>query len=140
MDRRAKILEGLDIARSRGVEIGPLHAPLVANSDGEVIYVDHADAEALRAKYARDPIVGDVSKIVDVDAIWGERSLAERLGERVPVDYVIASHVLEHVPDLISWLQEVRSVLAPTGDGMPASGSSAWRARKRKWAARASQE
>lgn len=115
MDRRAKILEGLDVGRSRGVEIGPLHAPLVAKSEGEVIYVDHADAEALRIKYAHDPIVGDVSKIVDVDAIWGQQSLAECLGDRVPVDYMIASHVLEHVPDLISWLQEVRSVLSPDG-------------------------
>ena len=115
MDRRAKILEGLDIAHSRGVEIGPLHAPLVAKSDGEVIYVDHADAAALRVKYAHDPIVGDVSKIVDVDAIWGEQSLSECLGARAPVDYVIASHVLEHVPDLISWLHEVRSILSPEG-------------------------
>src|SRR6478672_6008212 len=115
MDRRAKLLEGLDLAHSRGVEIGPLHAPLVAKTDGEVIYVDHADTAALRVKYAHDPIVGDVSRIVDVDAIWGAQSLAECLGARAPVDYVIASHVLEHVPDLISWLHEVRSILSPNG-------------------------
>jgi hypothetical protein len=31
------------------------------------------------------------------------------------VDYVIASHVAEHVPDLITWLEEVRNVLRERG-------------------------
>ncbi len=50
-----------------------------------------------------------------MDAVWGERTLAEALGPDTKVDYVLASHVVEHVPDLISWLQELRAVLKPGG-------------------------
>lgn len=31
------------------------------------------------------------------------------------LDYVIASHVVEHVPDLVFWLAEIRGCLQPTG-------------------------
>ena len=63
-------------------------------------------------KYAADPHVA-VSDLVEIDAVWGEKTLLEALGRTV--DYVIASHVIEHVPDLITWFAEVRDVLAPKG-------------------------
>jgi SAM-dependent methyltransferase len=113
-DRREFLLRGLDLARLRGLEIGPLMSPFVAKSDGDVVYVDHADTATLRQKYAADPNV-EVDRIVDVDAVWGERSLLECLNGR-KVDYVIASHVAEHVPDLVTWLQEIEAVLAAGGE------------------------
>ena len=113
-DRREILLRGLDLARLRGLEIGPLMSPFVAKSDGDVVYVDHADTATLRQKYAADPNV-QVDQIVDVDAVWGERSLLECLDGR-KVDYVIASHVAEHVPDLVTWLQEIEAVLASGGE------------------------
>ncbi len=33
----------------------------------------------------------------------------------MPADLLVASHVIEHVPDLITWLREIASVLKPTG-------------------------
>ena len=33
------------------------------------------------------------------------------LGDRGPVGYVVASHVIEHVPDLVGWLGELAEVL-----------------------------
>ena len=97
-----------------GVEIGPLANPIVSRDDGRIIYVDHQNAEGLRQKYANDPDVA-VMDIVDVDAIWGSNTLQEAIGPGVAVDYVVASHVVEHVPDLISWLEELRAVLRPGG-------------------------
>jgi hypothetical protein len=32
-----------------------------------------------------------------------------------PLDYVVASHVVEHVPDLVGWLAELRAALRPGG-------------------------
>ena len=82
-------------------------------------FVDHADQAALRAKYADDANV-PAEQIVPVDAVWGERTLAECFpGETF--DYVIASHVIEHVPDVIGWLADrslrVRAAKAMRPDG-----------------------
>ncbi|SIT36287.1 conserved hypothetical protein [Paraburkholderia ribeironis] len=113
--RRNHLLNGLDIQSSVGVEIGPLCCPLVRRSDaGTIIYVDHTDTERLRQKYQNDAhVIAD--EIVDVDAIWGKNTLHEAIGGRY-VDYVIASHVVEHVPDLVTWLRELAAVLKPTGE------------------------
>ncbi|WP_266157759.1 methyltransferase domain-containing protein [Dyella silvatica] len=114
MSRRDKILAGLDVRSLLGVEIGALCSPIVSRGDGEVIYVDYADTDTLKKRYAEDSHV-DVENIVHVDAIWGEKTLAEAIGSERKVDYVIASHVVEHVPDLISWLQELQSILNNNG-------------------------
>jgi SAM-dependent methyltransferase len=113
--RRNRILRGLNIQNSVGVEIGPLCWPLVKRSDGgSIIYVDHADTPHLQQKYKNDPHV-DVTEIVDVDAVWGQNTLHEAIRGRY-VDYVVASHVVEHVPDLVTWLRELGAVLKPTGE------------------------
>ncbi|WP_175153402.1 class I SAM-dependent methyltransferase [Paraburkholderia ultramafica] len=50
---------------------------------------------------------------VDVDAVWGTQPLSACIGQHV--DYVLASHVIEHVTDVIAWLDEIRSVLNTGG-------------------------
>jgi SAM-dependent methyltransferase len=112
LSRTEKLLGNLDIRNLLGAEIGPLCRPAVSRGDGEILYVDHADTATLRAKYATDHGV-DVNAIVDVDAVWGANTLAEALGRKV--DYVVASHVIEHVPDLVTWLLELRAVLKDGG-------------------------
>jgi SAM-dependent methyltransferase len=114
MDRREKLLGDLQLDRLVGLEIGALASPLVKRSDGPVIYVDHADTQALREKYREHTWI-DPDAIVQVDAVWGEQSIREALGPERSVDYVVASHVVEHVPDLVAWLQDLESVLRPGG-------------------------
>ncbi len=114
IDRAAAILGGLDLARLRGIEIGPLSKPLVRKADGPVLYVDQASTEELRARYAQQPHY-DPAAIVDVDAVWASGRLAGVIGEGVTADYIVASHVIEHVPDLVRWLQALAEVLAPGG-------------------------
>jgi SAM-dependent methyltransferase len=118
LDRRAKLLQGLDLSRLCGAEIGPLDRPLVRKTDGAVFYVDHLETEPLRAKWSSDRNV-DTSKLL-VDAVWGEQSLLDGLAMAAGpgfsgLDYVVASHVIEHVPDVITWLQEIQAVLKPGG-------------------------
>jgi len=112
--RRDKILLDLDLRGLRGVEIGPLISPLVTRTEGNILYVDHTDTDALRRKYASHSKV-DTRKIVEIDAVWGAQTLKECLGTNTPVDYVIASHVIEHVPDFVTWLSEIRAVLRHGG-------------------------
>ena len=114
MDRFDRLREHIDVADGRGLEIGPLASPVVPRKMGEVYYVDHLPTDELIAKFTGDPDV-DEKLIVSIDFVWGSNTLAEAVGSSAPFDYVVASHVLEHVPDLIGWLNEVSAVLRPGG-------------------------
>jgi SAM-dependent methyltransferase len=48
--------------------------------------------------------------VVDADFIVGEGSFLDAVGGQ-RFDYAVASHVIEHIPDMIGWLWEVWSVL-----------------------------
>ncbi len=109
--RNEKVLRCINPATQAGAEIGPLDKPVVTREMGQVYYIDHDTTEALRDRFSDPNHSVDVTKIVDVDYVWGEKGLAELLQKEAPLDYVIASHVIEHVPDLIGWLSEVRAVL-----------------------------
>jgi SAM-dependent methyltransferase len=111
VDRRAQILKHVPLDAGVGLEIGPLHRPIVGRNDADVLYVDHATTEDLVAKYAYDP---EVDEVLPVDVIWGDRRLREALGER-RAHWVIASHVIEHVPDPVGWLTQIGEVLVPGG-------------------------
>lgn len=111
--RSEKLLTGIDPVQQSGLEIGALCRPIVAPHTGPIRYVDHCTTAELREKYAEDPTV-DCDAIVDVSYVWGGQSLRELVGDE-RFDYIIASHVIEHVPDLIGWLKELASVLKPGG-------------------------
>jgi SAM-dependent methyltransferase len=122
MPRREQILLSIDVHECTGCEIGPLDRALVSKMDGTVYYVDHCDTETLKTRWASDVNV-DTSQL-HVDAVWGKRTLRGALTastdfpSRSPVglDYVVASHVIEHVPDVTTWLNEIADVLKPAGD------------------------
>ncbi len=113
--RRGKLLNGLgDLNNLKALEIGPLDRPILSKDEVDVTYVDYTDTETLKQNYASAPD-HDVAKIVNVDAVWGERTLPDALGEGVLADLVVASHVIEHVPDVITWFQEIGSALKSHG-------------------------
>jgi hypothetical protein len=45
----------------------------------------------------------------------GQRRLAEVTAAEAPFDYVIAAHLLEHLPDPVGWLQQVAEILTDGG-------------------------
>jgi hypothetical protein len=110
-DRRSSILGDLDVRTLRGLEIGPLHNPLVRKSEGTVYYVDHAKTKVIEKTNRNPRHLG--CDVADIDIVWGDRPL----GQLVPyaMDYVVASHVIEHVPDMIGWLLDLEGALTPDG-------------------------
>lgn len=111
---RVKILALIDVRRSRGLEIGALVRPIVTRDEGTIEYIDRTSTEDLRRWYSGNDQV-DVSKLVEVDHVWGPETLFDCVGRQRTYDYVVASHVIEHVPDLFGWLAEIASVLVDGG-------------------------
>src|SRR6185369_9822804 len=85
--RRDKLLTNLDISNMLGLEIGALASPLVRPSEGRILFVDHADTQTIRNKYANDRSVRS-EDIVEIDAVWGNETLQECIGRERKVDYV----------------------------------------------------
>ncbi|MET4277752.1 MULTISPECIES: methyltransferase domain-containing protein [unclassified Bradyrhizobium] len=110
--KRRRALGDYSVNRRRGLEFGPLGRPIVRRSDAEVLYLDHATTEEIRTKYAGHEVGGE---LCEIDIVADGRSLSELLGNRVPLDFIVASHVIEHVPDLIGWLSECHDALAVGG-------------------------
>lgn len=110
-------LMNIDVAVMRGLEIGPLATPRVTKDEGPIRYLDHASSEALKQKYATNPgMQNRLKRIVDVDYVVGDnKTIADAVGADAPFDYVIASHVIEHIPDPVGWIAEVAAVLPPGG-------------------------
>ncbi|HEX8047480.1 class I SAM-dependent methyltransferase [Rhizobium sp.] len=98
----------------KGLEIGPSHSPLMPKAAGfDVEILDYLDAEGLREKYARAGL--DVSAVEEVDFIGDGRSMTEVIGTHARYDWIVASHVIEHVPDLVSFLTDCEALLKPGG-------------------------
>jgi SAM-dependent methyltransferase len=115
INRKHMILSNITPDLQDGLEIGPLCSPIVTKSEsnGHVWYVDHASAEELKEIYRDVPEVV-LDNIVNVDFIWGKRSLSELVNNHL-FDYVIASHVIEHIPDMLGWINEIGEVLKDNG-------------------------
>src|SRR6266536_4434727 len=101
----------------RGLEIGALHNPRLPVGHRNSYFVDRATADELRVKYAEDPaMTAHTAEIVDVDYVWrpGTR-LRDAVGADAPFDFVVASHLIEHIPNPIGWFQQVAEILRPGG-------------------------
>lgn len=110
-------LADIDVGSGKGLEIGALASPVVTKAEGRVFYVDHADREELRAKYADDEHMKTrLDDIVEVDFVLQPgQALSEAAKAEAPYDYVIASHLIEHIPDLVGWMHDVASLLSSGG-------------------------
>lgn len=112
-NRIATIRKHIHPSDSRGLEIGPLNRPVVGVHEGYIRYLDHLSTADLRKKYQDDPAIA-VQDIVDVHFALYDQTLQEAVGGE-QFDYVIASHVIEHVPDLLGWLRAICGVLTVGG-------------------------
>jgi SAM-dependent methyltransferase len=114
LSRQDKILFGVNKA-GLGLEIGPSHNPVAPKSEGFNVHIlDVESQEGLRAKYQGHGV--NLDNIEAVDFVWDGRPLTKLIGNTHCYDYIIASHVIEHVPDFITFLQECEQLL--TNDGI----------------------
>jgi SAM-dependent methyltransferase len=112
--RPAQLFDGIDQETKVGLEIGALGKPAALRSVGTVYYADYCSTEQLRENHRNNPTV-DADGFVEVDFVTDGGQLSAVVPPALLFDYVIAVHVIEHVPDIIAWLQDVGSVMNPGG-------------------------
>ena len=113
LSRVEKLIAGCNLA-GYGLEIGPSYNPVVPKSTGyRVDTLDHADAAQLREKYRNHDI--DLSAIEEVTYVWNGEPLDELTQKANHYDWIIASHVIEHTTDLVSFLIQCEKMLKVGG-------------------------
>lgn len=116
--RRQRLARLVDLRSGTGLEIGPLDSPVATAPPCDVRYADVLDTAALREHYRGDPAVA-LERIIKVDfpLKYGGtmRTLAEAAAPCAPYRWAVASHVIEHVPDLVGWLDDVAALLEDGG-------------------------
>jgi hypothetical protein len=111
LKRRAILLSKIEVAQQKGLEIGALDLPYVTPDMGRVDFADQLSTDDLKALAARTP--GHSPDFVqDVDFVLSQTPLDTLASD---YDWVAASHVIEHVPDLIGWLVSIGDRLVPKG-------------------------
>ncbi len=113
MDRTQRLLRSLR-KEARVIEVGPSFSPLAPKCDGwNTFVVDHASREELLAKYADQ----DTAQIEEVDFVWHGGSIADAVpaDQHGTFDAFIASHVIEHTTDVVTFLQAAQTLIKPDG-------------------------
>jgi SAM-dependent methyltransferase len=112
---REEILLSLFDRTGLGLEVGPSYNPLAPKSRGfNVETLDYTDKAGLIKKYENDPTV-DTSRIEEVDFVSDGRPMLEVIGQEQRYDYIIASHVIEHTPNMLGFMNECDRLLKPNG-------------------------
>jgi len=116
MNQRARRILKPCRTSGRGLEIGPSFNPLAPKREGfNIAVMDHMSREALIEKY-RDHtnMPPNYEQLIEeVDYVWDGRPYPELIPEKF--DYIISSHLIEHVPDLIGHLNDCAEILKDGG-------------------------
>lgn len=105
-------LVSCEISAARTIlEVAPYFHATVPKEPGRVWYTDYISNDEIQAKAAENPSLG-VQNIAVVDFVWKPGSKLRECAGR-DFNAVVASHVLEHIPNPVGWLNELLSVLEP---------------------------
>jgi hypothetical protein len=109
MQHRKYFAENIDLA-SAGLEIGAFDLPFVEPGEGNCEFADFRSMDELQTMAAA--IEGHNPEFV-VPVSYDLRKGYSEISKQF--DWIVASHVIEHVPDLIWWLNILASKLKPNG-------------------------
>lgn len=110
IDRYDAVTSRLDLS-NLGLEIAPYFNPVIKKSfAGLVHYTDYIDTEEIRLKARKNPaLLG--REVPAVDFVWQPGADIKDCAPVINYGFCVASHVIEHVPDTLGWLNQVLSVM-----------------------------
>ena len=113
MNRKEKAFRHLN-PNGQGIEIGPGPNPIASKKEGYKVHIiDYLDRKNLITKFKEYHV--NLDNIEEVDFIWRGENYAELTGKSKYYDWIIASHTIEHTPDLIDFLNDCDSILKDDG-------------------------
>ena len=96
------------------LEIAPLCSPILPPSHKNSRYLDIFSREELQAKF-KDFNTVDVNSIINIHYVQKNNKPYKEIVGQDRFGLIIASHVIEHVPNLIGWLNNIDSILLDGG-------------------------
>lgn len=121
LKRENSILYYID-KNGQGFEIGPSHSPVAPKKDGYNVHIiDHLDRGGLINKYQNvdenkyKNLDIQLSNIEEVDFVWNGQSYLALTKNSKFYDWIIASHIIEHTPDLIGFLCDCDAIMKNGG-------------------------
>jgi SAM-dependent methyltransferase len=121
MDFRKYVRTKLLKKNDRILEFGPLISPLVSRKDYPNIYfADIRSTEDIKKLYTSNDYLEATGLTVDIDLVAEidyvvTKSYTETFKNEKKFDVVYLSHVIEHMPDVISFLKDVINILSKDG-------------------------
>ncbi len=113
MQRRQEWVWSVADREGQGLEVGPLDRGIAPKRDGlDVKIMDYLDRESLLSRFEGSQ--RDTSKFEAVDFIFDGGPMHHVVGEE-RYDYIVCSHLVEHTPDLIGFLQGAEAALSERG-------------------------
>lgn len=100
--------KAIELCRGTGIEIGVLHKPMPLEAN--VIYLDFCKTSELKKAYANDPRVHSIRQ---VQLTWKGNTYP--FIDDNAFDFVVNSHVLEHVPNPGRQIEEWLRIIRPGG-------------------------
>ncbi len=94
------------------LEIGAFDLPTFTKSDANIYYCDYFSKDELAENHSNIK-PQRAKKAVDVDYVIKGESYSEYINKKF--DLVIANHVIEHIPNVIKWLQDISLILKKDG-------------------------
>jgi len=103
------------VEKGKCLEIGPKDSPRLPIRHNNSFFLDVLPRDELIANYKRHGTHLNVERVPEINYVWdGTKTYAE-LTKGAKFVQVVASHVLEHVPDPIGWFAMMAEILEPGG-------------------------
>lgn len=113
--RRRKFIEkNIDFRTKIGLEVGPFDRPIAKREFGKVYYTDVRSTEEL-VQLAQQSPGRYPNNVASIDYVVSSEKPKISQVVNIKFDYVIASHVFEHLPNPIGWLQDIYQILNKQG-------------------------